>query len=35
MPAGVTLAVTLETAGGSPTGQPQGPVLVTGAVTDL
>lgn len=28
LPAGTTLAVTLETAGGSPTGQAQGPLLV-------
>lgn len=32
LPAGAVLAVSLEPAGGSPTGQPTGPVLVTGAV---
>jgi anti-sigma-K factor RskA len=35
LPAGAVLAVSLEPAGGSPTGQPTGPVLVTGAVADL
>jgi anti-sigma-K factor RskA len=33
--AGVILAVSLEPAGGSPTGQPTGPVLVTGTVSDI
>ncbi|MFN4172208.1 MAG: anti-sigma factor domain-containing protein [Pseudorhodobacter sp.] len=33
--AGVILAVSLEPAGGSPTGAPTGPVLVTGVVTDI
>lgn len=33
--AGVILAVSLEPAGGSPTGTPTGPVLVTGIVGDL
>ncbi|MGL4310990.1 MAG: anti-sigma factor [Paracoccaceae bacterium] len=32
---GVTLAVSLEPAGGSPTGAPTGPVLVSGVVTRL
>jgi anti-sigma-K factor RskA len=35
LPAGAVLAVSLEPAGGSPTGAPTGPVLVTGAVADL
>lgn len=34
-PAGWILAVSLEPAGGSTTGAPTGPVLATGAVTDL
>jgi anti-sigma-K factor RskA len=33
--AGVTLAVSLEPDGGSPTGQPTGPVLVTGVVGEV
>lgn len=34
-PAGWTLAVSLEPAGGSPTGAPTGPVLAAGTITDL
>lgn len=34
-PAGWTLAVSLEPAGGSPTGAPTGPVLAAGLITDL
>ena len=34
-PAGWTLAVSLEPAGGSPTGAPTGPVLAAGVITDL
>lgn len=34
-PAGWTLAVSLEPAGGSPTGAPTGPVLATGTITEL
>jgi anti-sigma-K factor RskA len=34
MPEGAVLAISLEPDGGSPTGQPTGPVLVTGVVTD-
>lgn len=34
-PAGWTLAVSLEPAGGSPTGAPTGPVLATGVLTQL
>lgn len=34
-PAGWTLAVSLEPAGGSPTGVPTGPVLAAGTITDL
>ena len=34
-PAGWTLAVSLEPAGGSPTGAPTGPVVAAGPVTDL
>ena len=30
---GVTLAVSLEPVGGSPTGQPTGPVVMTGTMT--
>lgn len=33
--AGQTLAISLEPAGGSPTGQPTGPVLVTGTLAEL
>lgn len=33
LPAGSTLAVTLETAGGSPTGKPQGPLLVAAVIS--
>lgn len=32
LPAGTTLAVTLEVANGSPTGQPQGPILVAATI---
>jgi anti-sigma-K factor RskA len=32
LPPGTTLAVTLETAGGSPTGDPQGPLLVAAVI---
>lgn len=35
LPPGAVLAVSLEPTGGSPTGQPTGPVLVTGQVADL
>ena len=35
LPAGAVLAISLEPTGGSPTGQPTGPVLVTGAVSAL
>ncbi|MGQ0566413.1 MAG: anti-sigma factor [Gemmobacter sp.] len=35
LPPGAVLAISLEPAGGSTTGAPTGPVLVTGAVTDL
>ncbi len=35
LPPGALLAVSLEPAGGSTTGGPTGPVLVTGTVTDL
>lgn len=35
LPAGWTLAVSLEPAGGSPTGAPTGPVLAAGVVGDL
>lgn len=34
-PTGWTLAVSLEPAGGSPTGAPTGPVLAAGTITDL
>lgn len=34
-PAGWTLAVSLEPAGGSPTGAPTGPVVAAGTITDL
>lgn len=34
-PVGWTLAVSLEPAGGSPTGAPTGPVLAAGVITDL
>lgn len=34
-PAGWTLAVSLEPAGGSPTGAPTGPVLVAGVISDI
>jgi anti-sigma-K factor RskA len=34
MPPGATLAISLEPAGGSTTGAPTGPVLVTGVVTE-
>ena len=34
-PVGWTLAVSLEPAGGSPTGAPTGPVLAAGIITDL
>lgn len=34
-PAGWTLAVSLEPAGGSPTGAPTGPVLAAGTITDI
>ena len=34
-PVGWTLAVSLEPAGGSPTGAPTGPVLAAGTITDL
>jgi anti-sigma-K factor RskA len=34
-PPGQTLAVSLEPAGGSPTGAPTGPVLAAGQITDL
>jgi anti-sigma-K factor RskA len=34
MPPGATLAISLEPSGGSTTGAPTGPVLVTGVVTD-
>lgn len=34
-PQGWTLAVSLEPAGGSPTGAPTGPVLAAGTITDL
>ncbi len=35
LPLGAVLAVSLEPTGGSPTGAPTGPVLVTGTVTSL
>ena len=35
LPPGAVLAISLEPTGGSPTGAPTGPVLVTGSVTDL
>jgi anti-sigma-K factor RskA len=35
MPEGAVLAISLEPDGGSPTGQPTGPVLVTGVVTKI
>jgi anti-sigma-K factor RskA len=35
MPEGAVLAISLEPDGGSPTGQPTGPVLVTGVVTRI
>ena len=35
LPPGAVLAISLEPAGGSPTGAPTGPVLVTGTITDL
>jgi anti-sigma-K factor RskA len=35
LPQGAVLAISLEPAGGSPTGAPTGPVLVTGTVTAL
>ena len=35
LPPGAVLAISLEPAGGSPTGLPTGPVLVTGTVVDL
>ena len=35
LPPGAVLAISLEPAGGSPTGQPTGPVLVTGQVANL
>lgn len=34
-PAGWTLAVSVEPAGGSPTGSPTGPVVAAGVITDL
>jgi anti-sigma-K factor RskA len=33
MAAGVTIAVSVEPVGGSPTGQPTGPVILTGKLT--
>jgi anti-sigma-K factor RskA len=33
--AGTVLAVTLEQKGGSPTGQPQGPIVASGAATPI
>ncbi|MFM2391543.1 MAG: hypothetical protein RLZZ437_3098 [Pseudomonadota bacterium] len=35
LPEGAVLAISLEPDGGSPTGQPTGPVLVTGVVTGI
>jgi len=33
MRAGATLAVSVEPAGGSPTGKPTGPIIVSGQIT--